>query len=68
MPAPTPQQIQYMERHIDESKVPMMIIVSAVCLPAAYIFVVLRFVSRHVGLVKLNLSDWLTLVALVSTL
>lgn len=56
----------YQLLHIKDSRVPNLVISMAMCLPAAYIAVVLRFVSRRVGTVPLKADDWWLVVGLVS--
>lgn len=51
---------------IYDSQVHAIVVSLAVCLPAAYIAVVLRFVSRRIGKVPLKADDWWLVVGLVS--
>ena len=60
-----PAASDYQLLHIHDSRVPKVIVSLAVCLPAAYIAVVLRFVSRRIGRVPLKADDWWIVVGLV---
>jgi len=66
MKTPTPDDLQYMLEHENETKVPGLIACSVVCVFAASLAVVLRFVARYASKIKLRWSDWLILIALVS--
>ena len=55
----------YQLLHIHDSRVPEIIVAMAVCLPAAYIAISLRFLSRRVGKVPLKADDWWLVVGLV---
>ena len=63
--APTPAS-DYQLLHIHDSRVPEIIVSMAVCLPAAYIAISLRFLSRRIGKVPLKADDWWLVVGLVS--
>ena len=64
----SPAEAECQLRHIHDSRVPEIIASMAVCLPAAYIAVVLRFMSRRVGRIPWKLDDWLLVAGLVSRL
>ena len=51
---------------IHDSRVPEVLVPLAVCLSAAYISVVLRFVSRRIGKIPWRADDWWLVVGLVS--
>lgn len=57
-----------MEEHIEDTKVPRVIVAFTTCLTLAYLVVCLRFVSRRIGNVKLAANDWLIVIALVNAL
>lgn len=57
---------EYQQLHIHDSRVHKIVVSLAVCLPAAYIAVVLRFISRRIGKVPLKADDWWIVVGLVS--
>ena len=59
-------ELDYQLRHIHDSRVPEIVASLAVCLPAAYIAVVLRFASRRIGKIPLKADDWWLVVGLVS--
>lgn len=63
MLSPSLEQVQYMEAHIGDTKVPGIIVTTCICMPLVYIVVCLRFVSRRIGKVKLAANDWLILIA-----
>ncbi|KAF1959197.1 hypothetical protein CC80DRAFT_545575 [Byssothecium circinans] len=65
MKTPTPEQLQYMFEHAQDTKVPGLIACSVICIVAASLAVLLRFVARHSGKIKLRWSDWLILIALI---
>lgn len=67
MKIPTPEQLQYMQAHANDTKVPGMIVASVVCMVIATLAVVTRFIARLTATRKVALlsSDWLVLVALV---
>lgn len=56
-----------MQAHPDDSLVPDIIACCLICGIASIIFILLRFWSRKLvhGRIKLQLSDWLLLIALV---
>ncbi|KAI1384251.1 uncharacterized protein F4822DRAFT_434190 [Hypoxylon trugodes] len=58
MSAFTPEQIQYLEEHIDETLVPSIFISNGICLGAATISVVLRFFSRRLSGSGLDKDDY----------
>jgi len=56
--------IDYQQAHINDDKQPDLYIAGIICLIAAYIFVGLRFLSRKLGGIKLELDDWCIVLAL----
>ena len=58
--------LDYQLLHIHDSRVPEIVATLAVCLPAAYIAVVLRFASRRIGKIPWKADDWWLVVGLVS--
>ena len=62
----TPAASDYQLLNIHDSRVPEIVVPLAVCLPAAYISVVLRFVSRRIGKIPWRADDWWLVVGLVS--
>ena len=56
----------YQLLHIHDSRVPELVVSMALCLPAAYLAICLRFLSRRVGKVPSKADDWWLVVGLVS--
>lgn len=68
MSASTPTAASdYQLLHIHDSRVPEIVVSLAVCLPAAYIAVILRFISRRIGKVQLKADDWWLVAGLIFT-
>jgi len=61
----SPESIRYQEAHITDNSQPNLIISTAICLTAAYIAVILRFVSRRIGGVIFGKDDVAIIIALV---
>ena len=61
----SPAEIQYMEEHIHDNKVPNVIVTIAICLSIAYIAVGLRLYARHITGVRLGGDDYWIIAALV---
>jgi hypothetical protein len=61
-----PEEIHYQEQHASDNRQPDIIAAVAVCLSAAVISVILRLVARRLLKIRLQLDDWLILIALVS--
>ena len=59
--------IQYQEQHIADNKKPNLIAASVICLSAAYVAVVLRFISRRVARNILEADDYTIVVGLFFT-
>ncbi|KAI1325108.1 hypothetical protein F5Y16DRAFT_423327 [Xylariaceae sp. FL0255] len=55
---PTAQQIQYMQEHINETRVPSIHISNAICLGATTISLALRFAARHYGRSGVGKDDY----------
>ena len=55
------------EKHINDNKQPDIIAASAICLPLAYIAVILRLVARRLGRIPLGADDYTVLTALFFT-
>lgn len=62
----SPSELEYQKSHINDSRVPEIIAAFAVCLPLAYIAVILRFTSRRIGKIALKADDYWVIIALVS--
>ncbi|MCJ1407200.1 hypothetical protein MMC19_001271 [Ptychographa xylographoides] len=62
---PTPLEIQYMEEHMSDNKIPSIIAVAVTCAVAAYIAVILRFVSRHLLHAQFKADDWFIVAGLI---
>ena len=58
----------YQLAHINDSRITMLITSGAICLPAAYMAVALRFISRKLVRARVEADDLLILLALVSRL
>ena len=63
--APTASDILFMEAHIRENKIPSIVTANVICIIAAYLAVVLRFISRRFVQAKLGPDDWWIVGALV---
>ena len=63
--APSPTEILWQEKHINDDKVPTLIAANAVCFTVACIAVVLRFLARRKAKVNYGLVDWLIVVGWV---
>ncbi|KAI4099961.1 MAG: hypothetical protein LQ345_007474, partial [Seirophora villosa] len=63
----SPSEILYQQAHAHEDKSPRIIAASAVCLVAAFLAVIFRFVSRRMIKTSLQADDYTTLAALVFT-
>ena len=59
---------QYQYDHINETRVPALDIATYICLPAAFIAVICRILSRRIAEVPLKADDWWIFVGLVSHL
>ena len=62
----SPSEISYQESHVGENRSVEIITASAICLTAAYVAVVLRFVSRRLSKTALEGDDYTIMIALVS--
>lgn len=56
----------YQRLHIHDSHLPEIVVSLAVSLPAAYIAVILRFISRRIGRIPWKADDWWLVIGLVS--
>ena len=65
---PPHQDLQYQKDHIQDSKVPQLIVTGALCLAIAYIGVALRLCSRHLSQTPLKADDYTILGSLVCIL
>ena len=54
-----------MEEHMSDNKIPSIIAVAVTCAVAAYIAVILRFVSRHLLHAQFKADDWFIVAGLV---
>lgn len=57
-----------MQDHIEDTKVPTLIVTIVICTTLAYVVVGLRLISRRIGNMKLETNDWFIVVALVNAL
>lgn len=64
----TPEQLAYMEKHINDNKAVDIIVANIICAIAAYIAVGLRFWARHLARVHYGGDDWWIVGALVIAL
>ena len=60
--------VQYQRAHVNESRVSNLIVSAAICLPLAFLAVILRVVARRLGKIPFKADDWCIVVALVSHL
>ena len=58
--------VQYQEDHIHDNKKPDIIVASAICLSAAYVSVVFRFLARRLSKACIGPDDWVIVLALVT--
>ena len=56
----------YQRLHIHDSRIPEIVVSLALCLSAAYVAVVLRFISRRIAKIAWKADDWWLVVGLVS--
>lgn len=61
----SPSDVLYQQAHINENKSAEIITACAICLTAAYLAVVLRFVSRRISKTSLEADDYTIIAALV---
>lgn len=61
----TPEQILYLQERIDETRVPSIHVANGICVGAATISVVLRFLARRSGGANLGKDDYCLFVAYV---
>ena len=65
---PSPADIEFMIKHIDDDRRPWFVGANAGCLVLAYLSVALRLLSRRKIGTKIGLDDWLIGLATVSEL
>jgi len=63
---PSPADIEFMKKHIDDDRRPWFVGANAGCLLLAYLAVALRLLSRWKIGTKIGLDDWLIGLATVS--
>lgn len=63
----SPSDILYQQSHINENKSAEIITACAICLTAAYLAVILRFVSRRLSKTSLEADDYTIIAALVGS-
>ena len=61
----SPSDLSYQQSHIGEDRSVEIITASAICLSAAYVAVILRFVSRRLSKTILQGDDYTIVIALV---
>ena len=66
MSLPTPAQIDYMQQHRNDTKVPKILGVNIALLIIASLAIALRFFSRYVHAGQIGADDWIILVSLVT--
>lgn len=66
MPTPTPEQIQYMQEHINDTLVPSMHISNGIMVGAATVSVAMRFMARRMSASGIGKDDICLFVAYVS--
>ncbi len=62
---PMPAEIQYMQEHINDSKVGQILATNTACSVIALLAVILRFTSRRLMKADRGADDWLIIIALV---
>ncbi len=60
---PTPEQVEYMTAHADDSLVSNIIAACAICGASSLVAIALRLIARRLTGQRLQLSDWLILAA-----
>lgn len=65
MAVPTQAELAYMEEHIDDNKIPSIVVANVVCGLAAYSAVGVRLYARRLSGVKLGRDDYCIMAALV---
>lgn len=63
---PTASELQYLEEHIGETRVPGIIISSVICGFLTFVCVSLRFVSRFLSRAGMGKDDYCIILGLVS--
>ena len=63
---PTPSELQYIQEHIEDTRVPAIIISSITCGVLTCIFVALRFLARWLNRAGFGKDDYCLVVGLVS--
>ena len=61
----SPSEVQYQQEHIHEDKAANIIAACGICITAAYLAVILRFVSRRLSKTSLQSDDYTIVIALV---
>ena len=61
----SPSDIQYMEEHVKDSRVPGMIATTIVCAIASILAIGLRLLARRLASLHLKADDWWIIVSLV---
>ena len=60
-----PQEAQYQLAHVHDNRKASIAATYAICLPMAFIAIIMRFWSRRIGRVLYGLDDWTIVVAFV---
>ena len=60
-----PQDIAYQQAHIHDDRSSDIVISHIVCLSLAFTAILLRFLSRHIGKVRLEPDDWMIVAAFI---
>lgn len=60
--------IAYQKAHITDDRRDSIIVSHAICIALAFVAVVLRFISRKIGEVKIHWDDYMTVAAFVFAL
>ena len=65
MGLPSPEVLQYQQKHRNDNRGPDIIVSLAIMLAMAYIAVGLRFLSRKMTRANLSYDDWVMVIGLV---
>ena len=66
MAAPSSVEEAYWQAHLNDDKLPIIIVTDVLCLFGAVLAVVLRFVARSLIKTPLRADDWMIVIGLVS--
>ena len=65
MISPTAAELQYMEDHISDNRIPEIVATNVTCMLIGLGAIILRFIARHLIRAERKTDDWLIVVAWV---